>query len=78
MMGFFPLVKVPRWLVNSEGETVSQRAAVLLCAFGSTALQISGLAWDLEQLEMKTVSCSIANHLHLKIFMYVPETTEEI
>lgn len=73
MMGFFPLVKVPHWLINSEGETVSQRAAVLLGAFGSTALQISGLAWDLEQLEMKTVSCCIASHLHSKILCMSPK-----
>lgn len=64
MMGFFPLVEVPLWMINSEGETVSQRAAVLLGAFGSTALQTSELARDLEQLEMKTASCSIASHLH--------------
>lgn len=34
---------------------MGQRVAVLFCAFGSTSLQISGLAWDLGQLEVKTV-----------------------
>lgn len=52
---------------------MGHRAAVLLCAFSSTSLQISGLAWDLEQLEVKPVCCSFASHLHSKNLYVHPQ-----
>lgn len=79
--GLFPVSKrasLVDYLRSSREEKLWVRAAVLLCAFGSTSLHLSGLAWDLEWLEVKAVRCDIASHLHSKIFMYIPKTTEEI